>query len=84
MVVELSHESEAFMIGVVTKAWHRHEGANVEVPYVGTVKRNDELVRASTCENLSGAAAGEVKISVHMNSATELRRSFRSSLMTAD
>ena len=44
VVVELAHESEAYMIGVVTKAWHKHEGADVEVPHMGTVKRDDQLV----------------------------------------
>ena len=34
VVIELLNESETFMIGVVTKAWHKHEGADVEVPHI--------------------------------------------------
>ena len=60
VVVELSHESEAFMIGVVTKAWHRHEGADVEVPHMGTVKRNDELVQVRNFGRCSGGR-GKIK-----------------------
>ena len=61
VVVELAHESEAHMIGVVTKAWHKHEGADVEVPYMGTVKRDDQLVCVRKFERCSGGRGENIR-----------------------
>jgi hypothetical protein len=44
IVVELTHENEKYMLGVVTKAHYKHSGEDIEVPYMGTVKARDDLV----------------------------------------
>ena len=62
VVVELLNESETFMIGVVTKAWHQHEGPDAEVPYMGTVKRNDQLVRVRKFERCAGGRGENIRV----------------------
>ena len=64
------------MIGAVTEAWRKHEGADidVEVLHMGTVKRDDQLV----C-----AVVGVAKEPVHTNFVMGMLRRFRSSPMTA-
>jgi hypothetical protein len=42
--VELTHENEKYMLGVVTKAHYKHSGQDIEVPYTGTIKARHDLV----------------------------------------
>jgi hypothetical protein len=62
VVIELLNECETFMIGVVTKAWHKHEGPDVEVPCMGTVKQGDELVAVRKFERCSGGRGENIRV----------------------
>ena len=62
VVIELLNECETFMIGVVTKAWHKHEGPDVEVPCMGTVKQDDELVAVRKFERCSGGRGENIQV----------------------
>ena len=62
VVVELAHEGEAYMVSAVTKAWHKHEGADVEVLYMGTVKRDDQLVCMHKLERCSGGRGESIRV----------------------
>ena len=50
VAVELTFENEVFMLGVVTKAWHQHEGADVQTGLGGRrdnqfwIKARDEPI----------------------------------------
>ena len=61
-MIELLNERETFMIGVVTKAWHKHEGEGVEVPHMGTVKGGDELVRVRKFERCRGGRGENIRV----------------------
>ena len=54
IVVELTHENEKYMLGVVTKAHYKHSGEDIEVPYMGTVKARDDLVDVRKFEPMRG------------------------------
>ena len=50
IVVELTHENEKYMLGVVTKAHYKHSGEDIEVPYMGTIKAGDDLIEVRKFE----------------------------------
>jgi hypothetical protein len=56
IVVELTHENEKYMLGVVTKAHYKHSGEDIEVPYMGTIKARDDLVDVRKFEPMRGGS----------------------------
>ena len=56
IVVELTHENEKYMLGVVTKAHYKHSGEDIEVPYMGTVTARDDLVDVRKFEPMRGGS----------------------------
>ena len=56
IVVELTHENEKYMLGVVTKAHYTHSGEDIEVPYMGTIKARDDLVDVRKFEPMRGGS----------------------------
>ena len=56
IVVELTHENEKYMLGVVTKAHYTHSGEDIEVPYMDTIKARDDLVDVRKFEPMRGGS----------------------------
>ncbi len=54
--VELTHENEKYMLGVVAKAHYKHSGQDIEVHYTGTIKARDDLVDVRKFEPMLGGS----------------------------